>query len=558
MSYTPPLDAEVTAFKTTTPLANGATYDSSTTDWDGDVNGYSQVQTEILASHDGTIDIDFCEDAAFTDVVRSLSIPYTASGGYQFFAAPAFANFIRYRFTNNGGVIQTDFYYTTKILTTAISPQLLTTGAFIAPAMVTTLNRSIIVGKNDAGTFNNVSTDNQNSLKVDNSNNRVTYDEFPISEFTAISQLTFPYNINTDLTNIILAGSGTVTQADNMAVIATSTAATAIESAALESEKTITFRAGEGAVGRFSALFTDLAPNGATSVQGFGLGDANDGYGFMMIGASSEVNIAYRTNGVQTLFTQSLWNEDTMDGSGNAGNPSGMLLDPTKGNIYQVSYGSGFGSVYYSIENQSTGHLVLVHTLNIANLRTTPSSYNPTFALRAEVFKDGTADANDYVLKVSDMSSFTQGKDNITGPINAFENSKSIGTTETSVFTLQNKATYQGKTNKVSAILSSISLVNDTNGAATFRLWENATLGGSPSYTDISTNTSVIAADTAGTTVTGGKLLWTGGVGKDNGDSIDLHTLAITMSPNNTYTFSAESLGGANPMVIGLVWVEDF
>ena len=152
MSYTPPLEAEVTAFKTTALLANGATFTAPAVD----VNGYSQVQTEILASHDGTISIDFCADSGCTDVVRSLSIPYTASGGYQFFAAPAFGNFIKYEFTN-GAVTQTDFYYTTKILTTAISPQLLTTGAFIAPAMVATLGRNIIVGQDSTGVFSNVS-----------------------------------------------------------------------------------------------------------------------------------------------------------------------------------------------------------------------------------------------------------------------------------------------------------------------------------------------------------------------------------------------------------------
>tara|TARA_R110000851_G_scaffold145926_6_gene285458 strand:- start:2513 stop:3397 length:885 start_codon:yes stop_codon:yes gene_type:complete len=155
MSYIPSQQAETTAFKTTTFLGSGITYTSSTVDWDGDVKGYSQVQTEILASHDGTIAIDFCEDAAFTEVVRSLSIPYTAADGYQFFAAPAFGNFIKYKFTNNGGVTQTDFYYTTKILTTAISPQLLTTGAFIAPAMVATLGRNIIVGQDENGVFAN-------------------------------------------------------------------------------------------------------------------------------------------------------------------------------------------------------------------------------------------------------------------------------------------------------------------------------------------------------------------------------------------------------------------
>ena len=150
MSYTPPLEAEVTAFITTALLANGATFTAPVVD----VNGYSQVQTEILASHDGTINIDFCADIGCTDVVRSLSIPYTASGGYQFFAAPAFGNYIKYEFTN-GAVTQTDFYYTTKILTTAISPQLLTTNAFIAPSMVTTLGRSITVGENPSGTLVN-------------------------------------------------------------------------------------------------------------------------------------------------------------------------------------------------------------------------------------------------------------------------------------------------------------------------------------------------------------------------------------------------------------------
>ena len=153
MAYQPTQEAEVTAFVTTALLASGANFDSGMLDADT----YSQVQTEIIASHDGTIDISFCSDAAGLDVVRSLSIPYTAANGYQFFAAPAFVNFIRYEFTNAVGAPQTDFYYTTKFLSTALSPQLLTTGAFIASAMVASLGRNIIVGQNTAGNFNNVS-----------------------------------------------------------------------------------------------------------------------------------------------------------------------------------------------------------------------------------------------------------------------------------------------------------------------------------------------------------------------------------------------------------------
>ncbi len=166
MSYTPPLDAEITAFLTTTPLGIGAAFTSPIID----VDGFSQVQTEILASHDGTISIEFCSDAAGLDVIRSLSIPYLAANGYQFFAAPAFGNFIKYEFTNTSGVLQTDFYYTTKILTTAISPQLLTTNAFIAAAMVATLGRNIIVGQDESGLFGNVSITNTTNAAGDYNN----------------------------------------------------------------------------------------------------------------------------------------------------------------------------------------------------------------------------------------------------------------------------------------------------------------------------------------------------------------------------------------------------
>lgn len=155
MSYTPPLLAEETGFITTTPLASGATFTATIID----VDGYTQVQTEVRASHDGTINVEFCSDSGCTDVVRSLSIPYLATSGYQFFSSPAFGNFIKYQFTNNGVVTQTDFYYTTKLLTTSLSPQVLTTNAFITPSMVTQLDRSITVGENPTGTLVNEKTE---------------------------------------------------------------------------------------------------------------------------------------------------------------------------------------------------------------------------------------------------------------------------------------------------------------------------------------------------------------------------------------------------------------
>ena len=144
--------SEVTAFVTIDPLVAGGVFNSGMLD----ASGKTQVQTEINSNKDGTIDIEFCEDAAGTNIIRSLSIPYVAADGYQFFAAPAFVNFIRYKFTNTS-VDTNTIYYTTKFLTTGLSPQLLTTNAFIASAMVATLSRSILTGQDSSGAFKNVS-----------------------------------------------------------------------------------------------------------------------------------------------------------------------------------------------------------------------------------------------------------------------------------------------------------------------------------------------------------------------------------------------------------------
>jgi len=127
------------AFSTTANVSASGTFSSDVLT----LSGYSQVQTEILSDKDGTINITFYSDAAGTDVVRSLAIPYTASAGYQLFGAPVFVDYVKYQFTNNEATDTTDFYFTTKFLTQASSPQLLRTDTNVVPAMIASLTRSV-------------------------------------------------------------------------------------------------------------------------------------------------------------------------------------------------------------------------------------------------------------------------------------------------------------------------------------------------------------------------------------------------------------------------------
>jgi hypothetical protein len=153
MAYQPAEPAAEQIFQTTATLLAAAAFNSGIID----LRGYTQVDTRLVADVDGVLTIEWYSDAAGTDTVRTLVIPYATSSGFQLFSAPAFTPFNRYIYTN-GSVNQGDFFLEQKNLRTSLSPQILGATAFIAGGMVTQLNRSILVGTDVAGTaYSNVS-----------------------------------------------------------------------------------------------------------------------------------------------------------------------------------------------------------------------------------------------------------------------------------------------------------------------------------------------------------------------------------------------------------------
>ena len=152
MAYQPAEPAAEQVFQTTANLGAAAVFDSGVID----LRGWTQVDTRIVSDQDGTITIRWYSDAAGLDEVRTLTIPYSAADGFQLFSAPAFTPFNRYVYTN-GATPQGDFFFEQKLLHTSLSPQILGVGSFIAGGMVTQLNRSILVGADSGGAYNNVS-----------------------------------------------------------------------------------------------------------------------------------------------------------------------------------------------------------------------------------------------------------------------------------------------------------------------------------------------------------------------------------------------------------------
>ena len=379
-------------------------------------------------------------------------------------------------------------------------------------------------------------------------NPKTAFGELLVGELHPQFQGAFEYTVdNDDLNTNTEVNGGTVTQADGMAVVGSSTTTTS--TALFQSKQHAKYRPGLGGVSRFTALFTspiagteqyigimDETGSSQAFKNGYGIGYNGTTFGFQRWVNDALVTIA-----------QVSW-DDPMDGSG----ASGMTLDHTKINIFEIRFQYlGAGKIQLCIEDDSTGDFVVAHTVLYANNNIVPSVYNPNFFHTIWVNNKATTD--NIIIKSASYAYFVEGKTSfieLHQPENASgTKEKTTVTTEVAIFTLRNKSTYASKTNFIDILLlvagASVE-ASSSNNLATVRIVKNAILGGTPSWSDINTNNSIIEIDISGTTVTGGKELGDGLLaGKNDGIRVPLIDHKIILNPGDTLTIAGSSANSA-------------
>ena len=376
-----------------------------------------------------------------------------------------------------------------------------------------------------------------------NTNPKTAFGELLVGQLSPQFQGSFEYTVdNTDLNINTEVSDGTVTQASGMAVLTSST--TTASTALFQSKQHARYRAGLGGVDRFTALFTD--PVAATE-QYVGLADETgssaafkNGY---MIGYDG-IDFGFHRFQNDTKISISItdWN-DPLDGTGT----SGITIDQTKLNVFYIQYqylGAGAIKLFYEKPN---GDIINVHTIEYANANTEPSTHNPNFHHTMWVNNKATTD--NLILKSSSYAYFIEGKTSfieLHQPLNGSGiKQKAAVTTEVAIFTIRNRATYVSKTNFIDVILlKTIASIeaSSANNLGGIRIVKNATLGGTPSYSNINTANSVIEIDTSGTTVTGGNELDAGPLAGKNDKLISLLIdNKIILNPGETLTIAGSS-----------------
>jgi len=380
------------------------------------------------------------------------------------------------------------------------------------------------------------------------------------SEMSPIFQMSLEYTVsNTELNTNTEVNGGTVTQATAMAVCGTST--TTASTALFQSKQHAKYRSGQGGLSRFTAIFT--SPVSATE-QLQGLADETgssfafeNGYMVGYVGTTFGYHV-FQNDSITTV-AQSAW-DDPMDGTG----ASGMTLDQTKLNVFAIQFQYlGAGAQILWIEDDSTGQFVKAHTHLYANLNTTPSVYNPNFY--HTIWVNNKATTSDMVLSCASYAYFVEGKTDLImmqqPQASSGNQSKSSVTTEVAIFTIRNKTTYASKNNFIDIYIEAASAAieaGSANNLGSVRMVKNATLGGSPSYSDINTTNSVVEIDTAGTTVTGGiELLGTPLAGKNDKEIMDMNPFKFILNPGESMTFAGSSTNSAT-IDMGCLWKELF
>lgn len=388
-----------------------------------------------------------------------------------------------------------------------------------------------------------------------------------VADMTPVIQGDFVYGLNSQLwSTAVTSGAGAAVDT-NASRLRIQSGTNSAGYAYITSRRLVRYRAGQGTVARFTPLFTAGVANN-TQLWGMGTIASNvpyDGYFFGFNGAA--FSIARYAAGTPTWTAQTAWNGDKCDGTG----ASGFNYNPAFGTPAMIKYPYlGYGDIEFFLQDSVTGRWILCHTIRYANTTATTQITNPT--LQYIGFTLNSGNTTNQIMYCGSIGVFISGMRLFVGnPKWAIDNNKATITTETNILTLRNCATYNGVTNRGLIRLNSLSVGGDagknTVAAATIRLKINTTLGGSPSYTTINGTTadngatitagnSIASYDVAGTTLSGGTMIFNVTISEPGSSWFDLTPFDLFVAPGEILTISGFSTASAT-ITAAINWTED-
>lgn len=378
-----------------------------------------------------------------------------------------------------------------------------------------------------------------------------SFGEMMTAEYTPALNIRFGAPINSSIVTTAIAGSGTVTRTTGPSALGSAnhvlcqTGTTTASSASVTSVETVPYYTGVGIIARFTAIF--MGPiDYPTAQMLIGLKSSTGGFYFGYNGNVFGI-IAGDTPGA--FIPQSSWNGDPFNGTG----PSGLVLDPSYGNVYQIKYQwLGYGAQTFWIEDPVSGDFILVHTIQYANQFRQTSLGSPDVQAHLYVTNGESLGLNSKLFSASFMIGH-EGKPNANIGIqfSTYSDGKTLPSANTlyNVLTIRNPATLAGSgdDNNVPIKLMNIStLASVSNRPMCVRVVvAPASFGSALTYGAVHAN-SIAEAATDTVTVTGGRISFSYWIAAGTSSTADMHDQNLIIYPGQVVTIGAFTTGGTN------------
>ena len=301
------------------------------------------------------------------------------------------------------------------------------------------------------------------------------------------------------------------------------------------------------------------------------LGPMNNTFSFTSTGNATATFNVKQAGVAQTDYWtyQTDWNVDRMDGSNTIStNPSGMTLDPTKLNVYQISLRwLGVGAISYALEDQASGTMVYVHREHYTNQHVRPHIDNPSFKIAYAAYNI-TNTAN-LTVKGASMYGAVEGTINQNELTRSWSASKSglaqnvthhLLSIKSSVITNGLAGANNGNyvINIKEAIIKSLSVsVQSTDPSAVYLFFEPRTFSSTYTYYNIPFCNQVHAVDTGTFDTVLDTPVYTGLLAINGTINIDLSEYRITIPPGSWVSIALRSTNSISQATAALTWSED-
>jgi len=343
----------------------------------------------------------------------------------------------------------------------------------------------------------------------------------------------FQYGFPAGNANPAVANGGTITVVDSMLTLATST--NVAGAAAISNRKALRYLPGQEAFTNFTTVFT--TPK-ADSAQRAGIFDSENGF---LIGYEG-VNFCVTRRRDAVDFNTSIDLSsvfDTVDG----------IFDPTKGNVYRISFGYlGFAVINFEVM-APCGCWQKLNRIEYPNTATETHILNTNLQPRGEV--ENTGNNTNMVIKIGSFSAGVTDGGGLDPAARLFtfaETEQAITAGVFMVVTFRSKDAFAGLVNYINSVLTLLSFNTDLSRSSLWELERNSTITNTPSWTDVNTDDSTIEYSTDAVVTYGSGILdFSLPLGKINRVLItDLEEQKLELLPEDIMTLFITSPVGTN------------